>query len=217
MNFTDKEIIKKDFQSVQDKLITAMQAVSRVTMADPLSDKAVGQKMDEVAESVESACVCARNIMEKYRMMLPREEKMKASYMIVSDVSGRIEVTAEGWIHISLNSLLPHCKYKNNPYLSDTLRRLVDGFTRPLPKYKKAFLAIIESCDYKNRRVFDQDNKAWKMIPNALKGIVIEDDDQFHLDIGLFSKFSPELACDIYVIPEEQIGEFMYYLSNDLL
>jgi hypothetical protein len=31
------------------------------------------------------------------------------------------------------------------------------------------------------RRVFDQDNKGWKAIPNALKGRVIPNDDQYSL------------------------------------
>ena len=43
---------------------------------------------------------------------------------------------------------------------------------------RKAILIIDEHCDLKNHQVFDQDNKGWKAIPNALKGLLVEDDDQ---------------------------------------
>lgn len=44
------------------------------------------------------------------------------------------------------------------------------------------------------------------MIPNAIKGRVVEDDEQFKIDIGLFSKISDTPACHIYVIPENATG-----------
>ena len=55
------------------------------------------------------------------------------------------------------------------------------------------------------------------MIPNAIKGRVVKDDEQFRLDIGLFSKISDTPACHIYVIPQTQLSEFMDYLAHDLL
>lgn len=85
---------------------------------------------------------------------------------------------------------------------------------------KKAALnadAIKRMKEYGNREVFDQDNKSWKMIPNAIKGRVVKDDEQFRLDIGLFSKISEIPSCHIYVIPHRQLSDFMYYLSKDLL
>ena len=136
---------------------------------------------------------------------------------IISKVAGEIEVTAEGWLHIKLNTLLPNCRYKTNSYIQDTLTRLLEECDKPLPMFDKGFLAIVEYCDYDNREVYDQDNKSWKMIPNAIKGRVVKDDEQFRLDIGLFSKISDTPACHIYVIPQTQLSEFMNYLSNDLL
>ena len=97
------------------------------------------------------------------------------------------------------------------------MKRLLGEFEKPLPRFDKAFMAIIEYCDYDSRRVYDQDNKGWKMIANAIKGRMIEDDDQFHLDIGLFAKYSSDLACHIYILPEQDLCDFMYYLSKNLL
>ena len=41
--------------------------------------------------------------------------------------------------------------------------------------------------------------------------------EQFKLDIGLFSKISDTPACHIYVIPETQLVDFIYYLSCELM
>ena len=46
---------------------------------------------------------------------------------IISKVAGEIEVTAEGWLHIKLNTLLPNCRYKTNSYIwgyADAVRRM---------------------------------------------------------------------------------------------
>lgn len=216
MNYFEKEEIKKDLGTVQSKVINALYPIANVITAELLTETYISNKMKTITQSIEEACVSARNTAEKYRRLYPHEEKLELPNTTVSDIAGTIELTAEGWIHIKLNSLLPHCKYKNDAYLSHTLSRLLHGFEEPLPKYEKAFLAIVEYCEFDGRRVFDQDNKAWKMIPNAIKGLIVEDDDQFHLDVGLFTKRSPELACHIYILSEKQICDFMKQLSKSL-
>ena len=55
------------------------------------------------------------------------------------------------------------------------------------------------------------------MIPNSLKGIVIEDDSQFVLSIGLFAKKSEDLSCDIYVLPPEDAAFFMNFLEQNIV
>ena len=86
-----------------------------------------------------------------------------------------------------------------------------------LPYFETAFLAIVEHCNSENHNALDNDNKGWKMIPNALKGRVIEDDNQFVLSIGLFAKLSDEPRCEIYVLPPEDGMIFMDLLEKDML
>jgi len=38
-------------------------------------------------------------------------------------VRGKVEVDENGWLHIVLDTLLPHCKRGTNPWLRDTLSR----------------------------------------------------------------------------------------------
>lgn len=213
---TNMDTLKKELKYVQDKLINSIQAVSKVSMSESTSEQVIDKRLGDILDAVESACVLARCVIDRYRIMKPMTENSKKE-KIISNVVGEIEVMAEGWLHIKLNTLLPNCRFKTNSYLQDTLTRLLEESDKPLPIFEHAFLAIVEHCDYENREVFDQDNKSWKMIPNAIKGRVVKDDEQFRLDIGLFSKMSDTPACHIYVIPQTQLSDFMDYLSHNLL
>ncbi|MCI8521129.1 MAG: hypothetical protein HFE51_10155 [Clostridia bacterium] len=213
---TNMDTLKKELKYVQEKLIRSIQAVSRVSMSESKSEQVIDKRLGDILDNVESACVTARCVIDRYRIMQPFNEGFKKE-KIISKVAGEIEVTAEGWLHIKLNTLLPNCRFKTNSYVQDTLTRLLEECDKPLPMFEHAFLAIVEHCDYENREVYDQDNKSWKMIPNAIKGRMVKDDEQFRLDIGLFSKMSDTIACHIYVIPSTQLSDFMYYLSNNLL
>lgn len=62
--------------------------------------------------------------------------------------------------------------------------------------------------------MFDQDNKGWKAIPNALKGLVVEDDDQQSLELALLSTSDSEAACHIYVMDADDAGEFFSIRSG---
>ena len=129
--------------------------------------------------------------------------------------AGSICVMECGWLHIQLNFLLPHCQFAAPSYLHDTLTRLLQGYSgrHRLPFFKKALLVIDEWSDLASRQVYDQDNKGWKAIPNALKGAVIQDDDQYDLDIALLSRFSPQAVCHIYVLDAQEADAFFTWRS----
>ena len=133
-------------------------------------------------------------------------------------ISGRVEVDENGWLHIVLNTLLPHCKYQTGSYLKDTIVRLLSNYqlnVGELPTYQTAMLVIDEHCAIENRQIYDQDNKGWKGIPNALKGLVIADDDQFSLGVALISTWEKETACHIYVMSIEDAGTFFTFQKGD--
>ena len=49
------------------------------------------------------------------------------------------------WLHIQLNTLLPHCRYQTSDWLSDTIHRLLDEYESggsKLPFFKEAMLVI---------------------------------------------------------------------------
>lgn len=206
--------LKSTLNDLQLDNIHVLQCLSRAVMSDGVSGQAMSAKLGAYLCELERLCVKSRAALDKYLVdealpSMPDGEPI--------DIAGSLEVTAEGWLRITLNTLLPNCRRKNSGYIGDTVSRLVKGCGYDLPYFERAFMAIVEYCGEKNHNALDNDNKGWKMIPNALKGAVIEDDSQFVLSIGLFSKRSDIPRCEIYVLPPEDGAEFMAKLSENVI
>lgn len=207
--------LKEDIQELQNGIIKALQLASRLIMTSSSSGNGLNDMMDDFLCSLEKTCVDARRTVERCRPAAPFGEMGKKTSTI-SEVAGEVEVTTEGWVHITLNTLLPHVRFKTSPYLQDTISRLLDDCPYQLPKFDHVFIAIVECCNNESRNAFDQDNKGWKIVPNALKGRLFEDDDQFHMSIGLFSELSDKSQCHIYVLPLEDFADFAFCLMDGL-
>ena len=74
---TNMDNLKKELKYVQEKLITSIQAVSRVSMSESNSETVINKKLGDIIDSVESACITARNVIDKYRIMKPFTENAK--------------------------------------------------------------------------------------------------------------------------------------------
>lgn len=157
-----------------------------------------------------------RLLRERHERLWRPEQTAKPPYPDVPALSGAIRTTEYGWLHIRLDMLLPHCRYETPLFLTDTITRLLDGFARraPLPFFRRAFVAIEEWSDIDTRRVFDQDNKGWKAIPNALKGVVTEDDDQYSMELALLSRRSRENCCHIFVLDAQDADAFFAWRTG---
>ena len=191
------EEFKKTLSNLQSDMVKVLQCLSRLLMSNSRSANVIGRQMDEYLCELENLCIRSRTA--------------------IGNICGNIEVTHEGWLHITLNTLLPNCKYRISNYIGDTVGRLIESCGYTLPYFDKAFMAIVEYCNFENHNALDNDNKGWKMIPNALKGSVIEDDSQFVLSIGLFTKLSEDIRCEIYVMPPEEGSIFMEMLSAETI
>lgn len=133
-------------------------------------------------------------------------------------VSGHVEKIGYNWLHIQLNTLLPHCRYQSPAWLTDTIRRLLDGYEATgerLPFFNKALLVIEECAELPGRHVFDPDNKGWKSVCNALKGRVIPDDDQYTLGLVLLASQRAENACHITLMDLTDAADFFAFHSGD--
>ena len=98
------------------------------------------------------------------------------------------------------------------------LRRLCEQYSPGVGGYgnrARARLVIDEHSSIGGRHVFDQDNKGWKAVSNALKGWVIEDDDQYTLNLALVSKMSKETACHITLLEQRDAADFFSLRSGD--
>ena len=158
----------------------------------------------------ETACIEMRRLYEQLRTA-ERDIHTRPPDGKFTEVYGEISVMCEGWLHIKLNSLLPHCKVVGGTqYVSDCLLRLLNKASDEikLPFFNKAFLGIIECCPRDVSDVFDHDNKGFKAVQNALKGRLFPDDDRFEMSLGLFTELRNESCCHIYVLPDNETGIF---------
>ena len=198
---SDNMLLQADMSRLQNILRNACKTaepLSSFTDGDPM----ICRHLDDALYKLELAVVEARGMADRHR---PRDDAASFSKPAPpwQQVCGAIEVTDCGWLHITLDTLLPHCRFSTPIYLTDTLTRLMDDYERrggQLPFYQRPFLAIDEHTPVTNRQVYDSDNKGWRAVSNTLKGRIFEDDDQFTLSLGLLSRLTNYTACHIHVM-----------------
>ncbi len=207
---------------IQNELLEIKSLLGQATAAAGIAAIGGGNvipQMERLTAALERAVVLSRNTLELQR---PCVEFLQGGKSVLphTAIGGTMRLLNGRWLHIRLDTLLPHCRFQSPGYLADTITRLLDGFVengRRLPYYKKALLVMDEHCSCESRTVYDQDNKGWKAVPNALKGRLFPDDDQFSLGVALLSAESDELWCDIYVLPADDAWEFFSIRQGGML
>jgi len=181
---------------------------------DGINPEKLQRTMETMTIQFEQAALTLRELCEAHSSEIGIARKPSLPCL---DVSGSIDLIENQWLHIRLETLLPHCRYQTPAYLSDTIRRLLDAFEargQKLPFFQRAVLMIDEHSNIDGRHVFDQDNKGWKAIPNALKGRVIPDDDQYSLGVVLLSSYRPENICHITLMDLNDASDFFVLRSE---
>lgn len=211
--------LKQDMVRIQELIGTAFtQTGCLVALSDGgmMSPEKLQQTLEQTMEHFERSALELRRLCEQYSPGVGGYgNRARAPAM---EIAGHVEILCEDWLHICLNTLLPHCRFQSPNWLTDTIRRLLDHYEaqgKPLPRYKRALLVIDEHSSIGGRHVFDQDNKGWKAVSNALKGWVIEDDDQYTLNLALVSKMSKETACHITLLEQRDAADFFSLRSGD--
>ena len=189
-----------------------------VALADggqPDPDK-LQKALEQTAAQFESAALEVRKLCERYstgtggygsRPDLPPME-----------IAGSVDMLGYHWLHITLNTLLPHCRFQPPEWLSDTIRRLLDEYEAQgckLPFFNRALLVIDEFTGIQGRHIFDQDNKGYKAVSNAIKGRLIPDDDQHTLAVALLSGRSEVDVCHITLLDLADAADFFSFHSGD--
>ena len=142
---------------------------------------------DETLCAAETAVLTARRcfggMLEKGRQGKPLRLVPRSA-----EVSGSVKVTREGWTVIRLDTLLQNARRRTTGYIENSILELLKqwrGSGGVLPWYRHAFVAITEHTDRKGGNVYDPDNREWKAVTNALKGVLFEDDDQLNVSLIL--------------------------------
>lgn len=211
-----------NFQLLKEmkKRVLASNACVDSLISVPPDSERFNNLLEVALQQQEMACIEMRRLYEQLRSS-EREENTRTAKGKISEIYGEISVTPEGWVHIKLNSLLPHCRVvSGTQFVSDSLLRLLNEISFDgvkLPFFRKAFLGIIEFCPRDVSDVFDHDNKGFKAVQNVLKGRLFPDDDCFELSLGLFTELREESCCHIYVLPDDEAGIFTdMRLSHEL-
>ena len=118
---------------------------------------------------------------------------------------------------IRLDTLLQNARRRTTGYIENSILELLKqwrGRGGVLPWYKHCFVAIIEHSDLRDSHTFDADNKEWKSVTNALKGVLFVDDDQLTVSLILDTVPDGKGYTEIVVLPHRDAGR---YLSERVL
>lgn len=176
-------VLKQDVSRIQELTAGAFQQTGGLAaLADSgqADARKLQRQLEQTMERFEQAALELRRLCEKHSPGIGSYGNRPAAPRM--ETAGYVERFGYGWLHIQLNTLLPHCRYQTPEWLSDTIRRLLDEYESSgstLPHFKSAMLVIDEHCGIDGRHIFDQDNKGWKAVSNAIKGRLIPDDDQY--------------------------------------
>ena len=155
--------LKRDMMRIQELIGNAFrQTGSLVALTDggQMNPNKLQKTLEQTMEQFEAATLELRKLCERYA---PGSGGFAKKPILPSmDVTGSVEAFGYGWLHITINTLLPHCRYQSPNWLSDTIRRLLDSYEacgKELPFFERAMLIIDEHTAMEGRHIFDQDNK----------------------------------------------------------
>ncbi len=215
----DREIHDKHITTMQHHLDAADKYLGELAKGYRSTEKC-NTLLDAAMQQIELCCIDMRNLCERIR---PKWPKYKFGYACYNqkEIYGEVTLMDNGWLDIRLNALLPHCKVVGGTqYVCDSITRLLDSFAASggkIPFFEKAYMAIVEHCNTSTAETFDNDNKGFRGVVNALKGRLFKDDNQFELALGLFTVIDDDTCCHIYIMPFEDAGDFVYQMDANML
>ena len=211
--------LRRDMARIQELIGAAFgQTGGLVAMADGgiMPPEKLQRTLEQTMENFEQSVLEVRRLCERYSPGVGGYGRRPV--VTALPVIGRVELLCEDWLHIRLNTLLPHCRFQTSGWLTDTIRRLLDEYEaqgKALPRYERALMVIDEHSAISGRHVFDQDNKGWKAVNNAVKGRLIPDDDQYTLNVALLSQVSREDTCHITLLEQRDAADFFSLRAGD--
>lgn len=166
---------------------------------------------DEVLCAAETAVLIARRA---FGGMLEKGKQGKPLRLMPrsAEITGSVKVTNEGWTVIRLDTLLQNVRRRTTGYIENSILELLKqwrGSGGVLPWYRHAFVVITEHTDRKSGNVYDPDNREWKAVTNALKGVLIEDDDQFTVSLILDTVPDGKGFTEIAVLPYHETAAYL--------
>lgn len=166
---------------------------------------------DETLCAAETAVLTARRV---FGGMLEKGRQGKPLRLVPhsAEVTGAMKVTRAGWTVIRLDTLLQNARHRTTGYIENSILELLKqwrGSGGVLPWYRHAFVIIAEHTDRKGGNIYDPDNREWKAVTNALKGVLFEDDDQFTVSLILDTIPDGKGYTEITVLPYHEVATYL--------
>lgn len=123
--------LKRDMMRIQELIGNAFrQTGSLVALTDggQMNPNKLQKTLEQTMEQFEAATLELRKLCERYA---PGSGGFAKKPILPSmDVTGSVEAFGYGWLHITINTLLPHCRYWKHWTLCWSLQGCSPDFTR---------------------------------------------------------------------------------------
>ena len=116
----------KKIQSVIAKASQKAGALSALSDGGKMSREKLQLTLEETAYFFESATLYLRALCET--QMPGAGGYGRRDGLEFQLPSGHIEIAGAGWVHMQLDTLLPHCRYMPATWLTDTVRQLLSAY-----------------------------------------------------------------------------------------
>ena len=118
----------KKIQSVIAKASQKAGALSALSDGGKMSREKLQLTLEETAYFFEAATLYLRQICEA--QMPGAGGYGRRDGLEFQLPSGHIEIAGAGWVHMQIDTLLPHCRYMPATWLTDTVRQLLTAYMR---------------------------------------------------------------------------------------
>ena len=116
----------KKIQSVITKASQKASALSALADGGKMSREKLQLTLEETAYFFESATLHLRTLCETQMPGIGGYGRRDGLEFQLP--SGHIEIAGAGWVHMQLDTLLPHCRYMPATWLTDTVRQLLSAY-----------------------------------------------------------------------------------------
>ena len=104
----------------------AVDARKLMLLANSLKPDDLQQQLEELCSGFEDAALQVRRLCE--RQMPGTGGYRRGKNMRPLEVAGFVERIGIDWLHIRINTLLPHCRFQPPTWLTSTLTELLDAY-----------------------------------------------------------------------------------------
>lgn len=186
--------------------------LSRELEQMPKDAKRRSQIADETLSAAEIAVLAARRTFGTMLEKPKQGGKAQRLTLRSNGITGTVTVSKQGWTVIRLDTLLQNARRRTTGYIENSILELLKqwrGRGGVLPWYKHCFVIIVEHSDLRDSHTFDVDNKEWKSVTNALKGVLFVDDDQLTVSLILDTVPDGKGYTEIVVLPHRDAGRYL--------